>query len=238
VANNLRQKQTVINIFEIAKTYVNTDEKIQEQYALGIALCGTKSRWFGIRNGHIQDEAEFLHLKGILEALFKHLGISEKEYKFIPEGNGQEFKVQVKGDNIGIVKRLSREILDRLDIKNKGVFAAEITLDKLLSFAQLKKQFKAFPRYPGISRDITLELREEVSLEQVQNLILHIGGGLLLTSEFVAYFKGKQVPNGFKRLTVSCRYSSPQRTLTEAEVNPVHENVMRELQGKFKAKIC
>ena len=235
LAYNLRQKQSYVNIFEIAKTYIKLGNKIQEQYFLGIALCGTKPVWF--EQGRVQDEAGFLHLKGILEVMFQRLGLIRGEYRFVTKGNSDEFEVYAKGRNLGILRRLDRGILDRLDIKNKEVFAAEIALEEFLSYVQVERKFVPLPRYPGIYRDISLSLKESITIDQIRELIMQRAGDLLHGVTLTDYYKGKPIEPGYKGLTVSCFYCSSERTLTEAEINPVHVNVIQGLEEQFQAKI-
>jgi phenylalanyl-tRNA synthetase beta chain len=232
VAYNLHQKQGYINIFEIAKTYVGPD---LEQYVLGIALSGMQSHWFGPQQGYIRDEAGFLHLKGILTQLFCCLGLSEKEYEF--KGGGYEYPIYVKAQKIGILRKLPKDILEGLDIKHKEVFLAEIALDNLLSHIQLNKRFTAFPRYPGITRDVTLELKEELPLEKIIETAFDLGGKLLRKIEFTDYYKGEKVAAGFKRITISCLYLSLERTLTDAEINSEHTRIVNGIKEQFNAKI-
>jgi phenylalanyl-tRNA synthetase beta chain len=178
VAHNLNQKQGYINIFEVAKVFSKTEAGPKEQLVLGVALCGTKSLWFG--QGHIQDEVGFLHLKGILEVLLQRLGIHQKEYKFNFK-NEYEYSAYVKETKIGTLRKLERAILDKLDIKNKEVFAAEVALDNLLSYSQLNKKFVPLSRFPGISRDISLVLKEDVSVERVMAVIAQMREALTYT---------------------------------------------------------
>jgi phenylalanyl-tRNA synthetase beta chain len=237
VAYNLRQQQPYVNIFEIARTYAKSENKLQEKYKIGIALCGTKTRWFGTEAGHVQDKAGFLHLKGIADALFLRLGINKTGYGFV---SAYEVGIFVAGQKAGVFKRLSSDILGRLDIKHKEVFVAEINLEEtLLPLIQMDKKFDPFliPKYPGISRDMTLKLAENISFEDITATIYSIKEDLLTEAEFKAYYEAKEEA-GFKRITVSCQYCSPERTLTEEEVTPVHERIVKALLEKFQAKIC
>ncbi len=234
VAYNLNQKQGYINVFEIAKVFSGVKEKPEEQPVLGIALCGQRSLWFN--QGHIQDEVGFLHLKGILETLFQRLGIKKEEYKFIGE-NSYEFEVRVKEVKIGMLRKLEQAILDRLDIKNKEVFALEIALEKLCPGIRINKKFMPLARYPGVSRDISLVLKEDIPVERVIKLIVEQGTKLLQEAETTDYYKGKQIEPGFKGLTISCLYSSSERTLTEAEINPIHSGIIQALKDQLQVKI-
>jgi len=235
IAYNLQQKQPHINIFEIAKTYKNY---AREQYVLGIALSGTKSIWYGPEGGHLQDKPTFLHLKGILETLFKRLGCQEKEYKFIMHKDGYLAEVWVNQVKIGILRKLERNVLDRLDIKHKEVFLAEVALEELLPKIKRIKKFESFSRYPWVVRDTNLQIKEEIPLEQIMEEIAGHKESLLETAEFKSYFKGADVPAGLKRIAVSFRYCSGKRTLTEEEVNSIHAKIINALKERFGATVC
>ena len=240
VAYNLRQQNPYINIFEIAKTYQLVSGKIREIYSLALALCGTNSRWFGTKIGHIQDEPGFLHLKGIIETLFSRLGLDIKKSQccFIDD---ERVEVLLDKERVGIFRKLPGKILEALDIKYKDVFVAELALEeKILPKVILEKKFRLslVPRYPGIARDITLPVKSEISFEDIANAIYALNESLLVEAGFKDSYEGANVPVGFKRITLSCKYCSDSRTLTEDEVTPAHERIVKALQEKFQAKIC
>ncbi len=236
VAYNLRQQNAYINIFEIAKTYVLDAGKAKEKYSLGIALCGAKLFWLGPKQGYVQDSPGFLHLKGVLEALWERLGIEGSGYRFL---NSSEVEVFIGNEKIGVLKKLSREILSALDIKNKDVFLAEIYLEeKILPLVRLKRKFNAagVPRYPGITRDITLQVESEVTLEEILTAVYAAKEPLLASAVFQGCYEGEKVPPGTKRITISLRYASAERTLTEEEVAPSHDRLVQALEAKLQIK--
>jgi len=233
VAVNLNQKQDRINIFEIAPAFFGTGIPPREELALGIALCGIKPRL--LEQGLIKDEVGLLHLKGILVVLFARLGI--KGYSFDMPDSADAAVVRVQEEKIGVMEKLQKSILDRLDIKNKDVLVAEISLDKLLSYADLKKKFVHPAVYPGISRDVSIILQEKILAENILEAVREKAGGLLREVEVVDYYKGKQIPSGFKGITLSCFYRADERTLTEAEVNPIQASVVNTLKDRFGAQI-
>jgi phenylalanyl-tRNA synthetase beta chain len=140
-------------------------------------------------------------------------------------------------EKIGFLAKLDKEILDSLDIKNKEVFVAELYLERLLPYAELNKKFVHLPLYPGISRDISLILKEEIPVGDILEAIQEKGRPLLKEAKVVDYYKGKQIPSGFKGLTLSCLYRREERTLIEAEINPVHSLVCTLLKERFGAQI-
>jgi phenylalanyl-tRNA synthetase beta chain len=239
VAYNLRQQNPHINIFEIAKTYKLDSGKIQEKYALALALCGTNSQWFGPKIGHVQDEPGFLHLKGIIETLLSRLGLETKKSQLCFIDN-EQVEVLYDKERVGILRKLPGKILEALDIKHKELFVAELDLEeKILPKVNLEKKFRLalVPRYPGITRDITLPIKSEIPLEDVTGAIYGLKESLLAEAGFKDSYEGGNVPVGFKRITISCKYCSDSRTLTEDEVAPAHERIVKALQEKFQTKI-
>jgi len=233
VAYNLNQKQDYINIFEVAKVFSRSIASTHEELRLGIALCGIKSLL--LEQGFIKDPVGLLHLKGVLEALFARLGV--RDYNFNAKDNTSAITVYTGGEKIGLMAKLEKSVLDKRDIKNKDVFALELSLDRLLFFINLNKKFSHLPIYPGISRDISLILKEEISVGDILKAIKEEGQPLLKQAAVVDYYKGKQIPPGFKGLTLSCLYRSDERTLTEAEINPVHSLICNLLAERFGSQI-
>jgi phenylalanyl-tRNA synthetase beta chain len=233
VADNLNQKQEYVNIFEMAKVFSQAKAAPQEELHLGIALCGAKSLL--LAQGLIKDAAGLLHLKGIFEVLFTRLGV--RDYNFKATDNPSRIDVCAGKEKIGFLAKLDKEILDSLDIKNKEVFVAELYLERLLPYAELNKKFVHLPLYPGISRDISLILKEEIPVGDILEAIQEKGRPLLKEAKVVDYYKGKQIPSGFKGLTLSCLYRREERTLIEAEINPVHSLVCTLLKERFGAQI-
>ena len=234
VAYNLNQKREHVALFEIADVFFGQGTAgPKEELRMGIALCGAKALWAG--QGRVHDTSSILHAKGIVEVLFQRLGIEKNAYKFIPKGD--RVVVSVKDKEIGLLLKPERGILERLDIKNKEVFAAEISLDKLFAGVRLKQHFTPFSRFPGISRDISLVVKEDVPASRLIDIITANAAPLLEEAEVTDYYKGKQVESGFKGVTVTCRYSSSARTLTDTEINSLHAVVIGELEKQLQAKI-
>lgn len=233
VASNLNQKQGYVNVFEIAKVFSQAKARPHEELILGIALSGAKSLL--LQQGLIKEEASLLHLKGILETLFKRLGI--KDYDFNNQDNSCAITICVHKEKAGVMAKLSESILENFGIKNKDVFVLELYLDRIFSYADLQRKFAPLPIYPCISRDISFLLKENIRADDIVRAVRTKGAPLLEEAKIADYYKGKQIPAGFKGLTISCIYRSNERTLTETEINPVHSLICNLLTDKFSAKI-
>jgi phenylalanyl-tRNA synthetase beta chain len=233
IAYNLNQKQNYINIFEIAKAFSAANASApKEELVLGMALCGIKQWLSG--QGQIKEEVGFLHLKGILETLFKRLGIEDYDFDM---DSAKCASVLVSKEKMGVMTRLPKNVLDNFEIKNKGVFVAEISLERIFSYVKVKRKFMPLPKYPEIVRDISLIVKEDVAIKEILEAIQEKAGPLLRNIKITDYYKGKQIPAGFKGLTISCLYRSGERTLTETEINPLHTLTCAILEERFGAKI-
>jgi len=233
VAHNLNQKQDYINIFEIAKAFSGVHPSPKEEPVLGLALSGAK--YLLLEQGRIEDKASPLHLKGILEVLFERLGI--RDYSFSVSQDSSVFSINIKQEKIGVIGKLDRDTLDKFGIKNRDVFMAELYLEKAFASSRLDKKFIQPPRYPGINRDVSFVLKEEISIKEILDSIKERGGQLLRDVNIVDYYKGEQIPSGFRGLTISCFYCSDERTLTETEINPAHNLICGLLTERFGAKM-
>jgi len=224
IAYNLNQKQNQIHIFEIAKSFRNIPSGPLEVLTLGIAICGIQSA-----------PASILHLKGILEVVWERLGI--KDYSFQTLSAPFAVAVYLRKEKIGFIAQLQRASLEMLEIKNKDVFSAEIDLDKLFSSLSPQKKFTPLPLYPGISRDISLVVKEGVLVNEIREAMLEKARPLLCAVKIIDYYQGKQIPPGHIGLTLACLYRSSERTLTEEEINSIHAQVLDVLVKNFAVQI-
>ncbi|MDD2703528.1 MAG: phenylalanine--tRNA ligase subunit beta [Candidatus Omnitrophica bacterium] len=233
VALNLNQKQENIGIFEINRVFCWQRGEPREELTLAMALCGVKTCFLG--QGAVKDRVSLLHVKGVLETVFDRLGIRTQRLESQVETGS--IVVYVDNEKIGTMERAKIEVLGAFDIKNKDVFLAELSLDKLFRHSDLKKRFVLLPLYPGISRDISLVLQAEIKAGDVLQIVRDAAGPLLKDLKVTDYYKGEQIPSGFRGLTLTCFYRSDERTLTEAEVNPLHAHMCVLLTERFGAKI-
>ena len=233
VAHNLSHQQNYVNIFEISNVFRLVDGSPRETLSLGIAFCGKQA--YLSDNGKIEHEVGVLDLKGVLEKMLEFTGIKE-DYAFLQIAPG-EIKITLKGRELGKIIVPPAETLDKFEIKNRNTVLAEIDLELLFRHAGARIQFKPLACFPKISRDLSIVLKEEVSLENVLREIKSVAGDLLEEAAITDFYRGKQIPAGHKSLTISCVFRSPQRTLSDAEIQPIHARLIQVLGERFGAKI-
>ncbi len=223
IGYNLNQKQRDIRIFEIGNIFrVN-----QEQPYLGLAYSGK--------------EFNILSIKGVLELLLERLGIADFEFLKL-DYEHPYFQKEVSLSltlnkkifaNLGAIKP---DILKRLDIED-FIFAAELELDWL--FAQIKKAQKRYisiPLYPEVVRDISIMLKQDISVGEVIKKIKINRIPYLIEVSFKDHYLGKQISPGHKGLTLSCIYRAGDHTLTAQEIDTSHQKILDILRAEFSAR--
>ncbi len=254
VSTNLNQKQPHVAVFEVADTYrrregaappassqapqaadegyVRSPGDVAEELTLGIALCGSRSI-FTVR-GVIKDEMSLLHLKGMMQVLCERLGIEGFGVRYRARGVAE---LLIGDAAIGSMSTIAGARLEAFDIKYKEVMLLELSLEKLLQHAVDERRLQPLPLYPAMTRDISCVIKESISADEILRALREGGGTLLREASIVDYYRGAQIPEGFRGLTVSCLYRSEERTLTDEEVQPVHAGLARLLEERFEARI-
>ncbi|MCU0666282.1 MAG: phenylalanine--tRNA ligase subunit beta [Candidatus Omnitrophica bacterium] len=229
-ALNLKQKQPLVELFEVGKIYTAGNN---EELVLGLVLCGKKS--VVTQEAVVNIKEGFLRLKGIIQNLFSGLGIAQPEILFNETTAG--FKVKLNSKEIGQFVKVSSAALEAMDVKYQEVYAAQISLEEILMQALPEKKFVPVSIFPAICRDISFVVQENISFKQITDLAHKTAGLLLEQVKITDIYRGKQIPQGCKNFTVSCVYRLPNRTLTDLEVSPIHACVVQALTQALSAQI-
>lgn len=232
LAYNLNQHQERVNIFEMANVFSGQADAVKEEPWLGIVLCGANA--FFTKQGLVRDEITLLHLKGILEALFNRLGVGVFD---CVRQEDNKINILINQKQVGFMLDLTPQTLGAFDIKNQQVVLAQVNLEKLFGGIKLGKKFLDISRYPAITRDISFMIPEATLAKELLVAIEAKGSPLLDQVKIVDYYQGKQIPVGFKGLTISCVYRVDSRTLTEEEITPVHNDICSLLEERFGIKL-
>jgi phenylalanyl-tRNA synthetase beta chain len=73
----------------------------------------------------------------------------------------------------------------------------------------------------------------KVTVSEIEKVINKAGKGLLNSVELFDEYRGEHVPTGQRSLAFRLVYRASDRTLTETEIEPVHNQVRTALVEKF-----
>jgi phenylalanyl-tRNA synthetase beta chain len=110
-------------------------------------------------------------------------------------------------------------------------------MEVLLSSARDSVTYSQIPRYPAIERDISLVVDEAVQAADITALIRSYPGEYIEEVSVFDTFTGKNIPAGKKSLAFSIRYRSPERTLTDEEVEKIHHSIVEHVTEKTGGQV-
>jgi phenylalanyl-tRNA synthetase beta chain len=232
-ADNIHRGQKDLKLFEVAKRYLPDGER----WTLGILMTGKRDNdWRRAK----KEPCDLYDVKGAIEELCAKLRV--QGISFAPAKNqgiepGQCAEVLLKGKTIGRLGRVADEIVADWDIKKAAICFAEVDLESILDAVAPREKY-AFPaEFPAVTRDLSLAVKEgTASFADLRALCEVNGQGLLQRIDFVELYTGDKMETGCKGYVLSLTYQSRERTLTDDEVNALHEGIIRKLIEKFGVK--
>lgn len=239
VGVNMAKQVKNVEIFELGAAYLPEKlplEKLPyEQPTLAGAVTGrsVKNIW------GTQEEIDFFYLKGILENMLENLGIND--YTFT-QGEcsylhpGKTAVITIMGEKAGLIGEVHPDVLESYQI-NQRVYVFELRLDKLLDKISLMHKYHQLPKYPSITRDLAIVLKEEIPARKVEEIIRAVGKDLIEEVTLFDVYQGEQVAVGQKSLAYSLVYRSPEKTLTDEEINPIQEQLVNRLTNELGASL-
>lgn len=183
---------------------------------------------------------DFFALKGLLDSVFSAFKIDKTTYArvnkpYLHEGRSAE--IFVGDESVGYIGEVYPDVQEAYDIDTR-VYVAEINLVKLFAHAVDHREFKALPKYPAISRDLALLVKDGVSSDQVVAVIRKVTNRKLLESvEIFDVYKGQGVPKGNTSIALTVVFRAPDRTLTDDEVQAEIDHALKSMKRKYRVKL-
>ncbi|MCK4385468.1 MAG: phenylalanine--tRNA ligase subunit beta, partial [candidate division Zixibacteria bacterium] len=233
---NKNRNEKDLRIFELGKVYLAGENELpQERLHLCLTLSGKREP---IHWGIGETEVDLYDLKGVLESLADTLCLS---FQLDPKNDAllksdSSFEIKMEDEDIGLLGEVAEEILELFEIKDK-VFTAELDFQKLLACIPRKKSFSLLPKFPPVDRDIAIVVDENILSERIGDSIKMVGGDLIEELILFDVYRGKQIPPGKKSLAYSIRYRLKDKTLTDEEVDGIHQKVISQLGKSFGASL-
>ena len=182
----------------------------------------------------------FVEAKGVVETLMHRINPQSvvtvrpsDQPHFVP-GRGSE--VLLNGQSLGWLGELSRDVTDKLDLRD-SVIAAELDLATLEASPNLVPTFAELPRYPSISRDLNFVLDEAITWDTLSEVVRAAAGPSLDALTFGSQYRGKQIPADKKSYVLTISFRSPDRTLTSDEVDAAVKSVIEACSANLGAAL-
>ncbi|MDD5448083.1 MAG: phenylalanine--tRNA ligase subunit beta [Actinomycetota bacterium] len=217
---NMRRGNDDLAIFEKGRVFFSRGEQEHplEIPQVGILLHGRREPLSWLEQ---ERKFDFYDLKGMVENLIEGIGTVPPSFDSfslpyaIP---GRSTGVFLEGKLAGYLCQLLPEVVSGFGLSG-DFYACELLLEELLDAANEEAQFKPFSRYPSVKVDVAFVVDDDLQSARLEDEIRRSGGDILFRVELFDVYKGPQLPPGKKSLAYSLQFSSPERTLTDEEVN-------------------
>jgi phenylalanyl-tRNA synthetase beta chain len=237
--HNVTRKNYDVALFEIGRVFAGQNGTTKEERRVAIALNGQRAPnfWSGVERDAKFDAYD---LKGLVEEFLEQFGVRGVTFSKRSESTAlflESATIQLGGKlPLGEFGQLSPALAKKYDLRD-AVFLAELNLDQLLARRNPVKSFKPLPQFPAIRRDVAMLVPETTTHEAVLQTVKQAKPANLEHVELFDVFRGKNVPAGQKSFAYSFTYRSPEKTLTDAEVNAAHAKVVEFFKAQLKATV-
>ncbi|GAB4301998.1 MAG: phenylalanine--tRNA ligase subunit beta [Desulfuromonadia bacterium] len=234
---NLNHRQNRQRLFELRRLYLPAKEGELPQEPLWLAALMTGPRQ-GEEWCHGREPVDFYDLKGVAEELLHRLGIGsvsvsadETEPYLHP---GKSAVITAAGRRIGVFGELHPRAQENFQL-TQPVFLMELSVDLLVALRTPRPAVTPPSRFPDSARDIALLLDDSLPVADLVSAIDRLKIPLVTSIVVFDVYRGEKLPPGKKSIALRIRYGSADRTLTDDEINRVHDRIVRQLQEKFAA---
>ena len=191
----------------------------------------------GLRFGE-ETTQSFLQCKGLVEGILDVFHLRESITWRVESGAvwhpGRSAVLRHEDAALGCLGELHPDLCDRLELPPALLF--ELDFEKLLQYAPRQITAHALPRFPAIERDVAIVVDRDFAAQQIIGWIRNLGEALIENVEVFDQYLGAPIPEGKKSLAYRVSYRAEDRTLTDAEVNPLHQRLVERLGQTFGAE--
>ena len=183
-------------------------------------------------------DCDFFTLKGILETLLEKLGVPALRFTRCEEACPYEEKCAfhpgrsavVYSDDtpLGIFGEIHPDVQ-----KNYGIgvrcYAAKPDIPALLAAAQTEITYQPLPKFPAMTRDLSLVCDEEVAVADLEAAIRKAVGRCLERVELFDVYRGEQIAEGKKSVSYNIVMRNAEETMTNEQADAAMKRVLKAL---------
>ncbi len=185
-------------------------------------------------------EYDFYAIKGILESLFEAVGIYGCEFKACGDNptyhGGRCARIYKKDKYLGIIGQIHPAVCASFKLDTE-VYAAVIDFEALAELADMSRHYAPLPKFPAVTRDIAVTVDKTVEVGQIVKIIEAQGSDIIEDCKLFDIYEGVQVGRDKKSVAYSITFRSAEKTLTDEDVNPVIDRILKQLEEKLGAQL-
>lgn len=223
LATNYNRRNKNVRLYEIANVYIPkalpVTELPDERTQLTLGMFG---------------EGDFFDLKGVVEEVVEAIGL--KKLKTYDPKAGKNFLHPGRQANImygdvvlGYMGEVHPDVADTYGIGEKA-YVAVIDMPTVMELADFSVKYTGIAKYPAVSRDLSMVMKKEILVGQVEEIIRKKGGKLLESCTLFDVYEGNQIADGYKSVAYSISFRATDHTLEEKEITTVMDKIIKGLE--------
>jgi phenylalanyl-tRNA synthetase beta chain len=216
-----------LQLYEIGKIY----RRGGERRALILAATGAARR----KTVHEQDrEFNFFDLKGDVEEMLEafNFGLASDGH---PVPSYYHPGRVVRCGDLATFGELHPDFAEEYKFRHR-VYLAEIDVELLLASNE-RRVIQSIPKFPSIRRDFSLILNKDTRYADVERAVRHVQISELVRIEPFDRLEAGPFPETKYALAISMTYQSPDRTLTDDEVENFDRAILDSLKQRLGAEL-
>ena len=232
ISKNLRYYDE-FRLFDYEEVYEKGDYRpssedeilpIQKNYLTGSIVGKNAKEIFFEAKGVIENMSRYCHMEDIkLEKIEKPYWADINAYLNITKDN----------EIIGTFGLLSVKAMSDSKIKRTNVALFEINADKFVPYASRTNKYERLPELPLVEKDLSILVNEEVTWKEIEESI----NSKVKEVEFVDEYRGNQIPEGKKSITLKVKVLNEGTTMTSEQINEKMNSILKILDKKCGAKL-
>lgn len=183
-------------------------------------------------------EEDFYTLRGAVEQLLRHRGIA---FDIVPGGESYHHPGRcarlMQGETVlCALGEVHPAVRENFDMPARAL-VAEINLETIAALSQPMGAVKPMPRYPAVSRDLSLVMAESTSVGPLMADMAKAAGAILEDVKLFDVYRSAALGADMKSVAFAFVFRGADRTLTEQEITAAMDKILKVAAEKYNAVI-
>lgn len=232
ISTNSSRKIEAARLFELSHIYLPCEGETlpNEKLTLTLGMYGA--------------DTDFYELKGVIEELLEAMGI--KDYDFVAEANNPTFHpgrtaklvLNISGKSIisATFGEIHPEVSEKAECPQR-TYIAILDVVPLIEASTTMRQYKQLPKFPAVTRDMAIVVKDELFVGDLIKAIKQKGGEFLEDVKLFDIYKGAQMAGGMKSVAFALSFRATDRTLKDEDVTAAMDRILKNLEKNYGAQL-
>ncbi len=223
IARNSNFNNENVRLFEVATVYIPTTPETlpDENKVVAIGMYGS---------------CDFYTVKGVCENILKLAGIEKfsirSDASNVSYHPGRCANIFVGNKKVGVLGQVHPLVMQNYGV-DCDVYAAELDFDTIFSLKATEKLYTPLPKFPATTRDFSFVCDEDIEVGRIEEEMIKAGGKLVEDVSLFDIYRGKQVGENKKSVSMRVILRASDRTLTVEEAEKISTKILNALNKQF-----